>query len=97
VNNVLLLNSPLCFLQLLVTRRAWHSQITHLETQLGRLKDAMTLAKEEAQASSLAERERRSELAILEQGVCSRCRGMLDAGQVEREPSGLSASISQKP
>jgi hypothetical protein len=25
VNNVLLLNSPLCFFQLLVTRRAWHS------------------------------------------------------------------------
>lgn len=97
VNNVLLLNSPLCFFQLLVTRRAWHSQITHLESQLGRLKDAMTLAKEEAQASSMAERERRSELAMMEQGVCSRCRGRLKAGQAERGPSGLSNLITQKP
>jgi hypothetical protein len=98
MNNVLLLNSPsLCFFQLLVTRRAWHSQITHLESQLGRLKDAMTLAKEEAQASSMAERERRSEQAMMEQGVCSRCRGMLNAGQAERGPSGLSNLITQKP
>ena len=84
-------------LQLSATRKAWHTQITQLESQLGRLKDAMSLATQEAQASRIADKERQSGVTTAHEGICRNCLGLIKEGKTEKGQHGLQALVVKNP
>lgn len=66
--------------QLSATRKAWHTQITQLESQLGMVKDAMSLAQQEVQS----QREKQSHSAQEAGGrFCQRCHSAMGGGDGE--------------